>query len=280
MAARSYLSFLPIIAVISFLFSCKPSQKSVTSYRYFDKNIDSLSKVVLHMQEPRIQRHDQLSILVSSATLNQEQAQVFNLLAGGGVGGGAAAGGAAGGGGGGMQGGYFVDFDGYIRMPIIGKMKAEGLTKTVLADTIAQRLQPYVKNPVVNIRYANFRVMMMGEVGDAGWQTFANEKATIVDAIGQAGGLNETAKRDSILLIRTQPDGTLETHRINLNDALIFDSPYFQLQQNDIVYVLPNDSKLILYERNNSPFFRDLPVYLGLITSILAFGTLIISLTR
>jgi polysaccharide export outer membrane protein len=263
--------------IASLLFSCKPSQKSITAYRYFDKNIDSLSQVVLHMQEPRIQRHDQLSIIVSSATLNQEQAQVFNLLATGG-GGGGVAGGAAGGGG--AQGGYFVDFDGYIRMPIIGKMKAEGLTKTVLADTIAQRLQPYVKNPVVNIRYTNFRVMMMGEVGEAGWQTFANEKATIVDAIGQAGGLSETAKRDSILLIRTQPDGTLETHRVNLNDALIFDSPYFQLQQNDIVYVLPNDSKLILYERNNSPFFRDLPVYLGLITSILAFGTLIISLTR
>ena len=275
----SYSLFLLLTA--SVLFSCKPSQKSITDYRYFDKNIDSLSHVVLHMQEPRIQRHDQLSIIVSSATLNQEQAQVFNLLAAGGVGGGAAAGGgAAGGGGGGAMGGYFVDFDGYIRMPIIGKMKAEGLTKTVLADTIAQRLQPYVKNPVVNIRYANFRVMMMGEVGEAGWQTFANEKATIVDAIGQAGGLNETAKRDSILLIRTQPDGTLETHRINLNDALIFDSPYFQLQQNDIVYLLPNDSNLILYERNNSPFFRDLPVYLGLITSILAFGTLIISLTR
>jgi polysaccharide export outer membrane protein len=268
------------MAVITVLFSCKPSQKSITAYRYFDKNIDSLNNIVLHMQEPRIQRHDQLSILISSATLNQEQAQVFNLLAAGGVAGGAGGGAAAGGGGGGAQGGYFVDFDGYIRMPIIGKMRAEGLTKTVLADTIAQRLQPYVKNPVVNIRYANFRVMMMGEVGEAGWQSFANEKATIVDAIGQAGGLNETAKRDSILLIRTQPDGTLETHRVNLNDALIFDSPYFQLQQNDIVYVLPNDSKLIIYERNNSPFFRDLPVYLGLITSILAFGTLIISLTR
>ena len=245
--------------------SCKPSKQAITDYRYFDKNIDSLNKVVLAFKEPIIQKHDQLSITVSSASLDQTQVEVFNLLNTGGSAGAE---------------GYLVDYDGTISLPIIGKVKAAGFTKTQLNDTLVVRLSPYVKNPVLNIRYSTFRVMLMGEVGTKGWVTFANEKATIVDAIGQGGGITEQGMRDSILLIRSNPNGTMETHRINMNDALVFQSPYFQLQQNDIIYALPNDSKLIQYERSNSPFFRDLPVYMGLITSILAFATLIISLTK
>ena len=241
------------------LHACKPSQKSITDYRYFEKNLDSLSNVVVQLQEPVIQKHDQLSIMVSSATLNQEQAQVFNLLSGTGAAGG---GGAAAGAGGGAMNGYLVDYDGTISLPIIGKVTAAGLTKNQLNEELVKRLQPYVKNPVVNIRFLTYRI------------------ATIVDAIGQSGGATETGMRENVLLIRQNAEGKMETHRLNLNDALIYQSPYFQLQQNDVVYVLPNDSKLIQYERSNSPFFRDLPVYMGLITSILAFTTLIISLAQ
>ena len=263
--------FLACLLVLSFV-ACRPSKQSITDYRYFDKNIDSIAHTVLKLQEPLIQKHDILSINVSSATLNQEQAEVFNLLnAGGGGGGGGAAAGAI---------GYLVEYDGTITLPLIGKTKAEGLTKSALTDSLVYKLQPFVKNPVLNIRYLNYRIMLMGEVNERGWITFNNEKATIVDAIGQAGGLTEQGLRDSVLLIRQQPGGQLETHRINLNDAMVFQSPYFQLQQNDIVYVMPNESKLIQFQRQNSPFFRDLPVYLGLITSVLAFGVLVISLTR
>jgi polysaccharide export outer membrane protein len=120
----------------------------------------------------------------------------------------------------------------------------------------------------------------MGEVRSVGWSSFPNERATIVDAIGQAGGITDLGMRENILLIRDKPNGAREYHTLNLNDARIFASPYYQLQQNDIVYVLPNNTKLIQYERQNSPFFRDLPIYLALITSILAFGTLIIALFR
>lgn len=249
--------------------ACRPSKEAVVDYRFFEKNIDSLNKVVLNLKEPVIQKNDQLVINVSSASLDQTQTQVFNLL-GGSTGGGGAQAGVI---------GYLVDYDGNITLPVIGKVQAAGLTKSQLIQQLEQKLSSYVKDPVLNIRFINFRVMMMGEVSSAGWLSFPNERATIVDAMGQAG-ITEQGMRTNILLIRQQPNGQVETHRIDLNDALIFQSPYYQLQQNDILYVLPNDSKLIQYQRNNSPFFRDLPVYLGLVTSIMAFGTLIISLTR
>lgn len=260
-------------ALLIFLQACSPPQRVVADYRFFEKNLDSLNNLVVSLKEPVIQKNDQLFINVSSASLDQSQTQVFNLLSG------AAGAGGAGGGMMGMQ-GYLVDYDGNITMPVIGKVKAEGLTKTQLEQALLEKLNPYVRNPVLNIRFINYRVMLMGEVGSRGWMTFPNEKATIVDAIGQAGGLTEQGERSNILLIRQQPGGKMETHRIDINDALVYKSPYFQLQQNDIIYVLPNDSKLIQFQRSNSPFFRDLPVYFGLISSIMAFGTLIVTLLR
>ncbi len=254
---------------------CKPAQQTISDFRYFEQNLDTLNSLVKKLEEPRLKVNDILNVNISSGSLNQEQTEVFNLLNMGAQGGGGAGGGAAAG-----LIGYLVDYDGSITFPIIGKVPAAGLTKRQFTDTLALRLEPYVKNPVMNIRFINFRVLLMGEVRLAGWQTFQNERATIVDAIGQAGGLTDLAQRENILLIRELPDGKREYHRLNINDARIFASPFYQLQQNDIVYVLPNNTRLIQYQRQNSPFFRDLPVYTAIITSILAFGTLIIALLR
>ncbi|MCU0335257.1 MAG: polysaccharide biosynthesis/export family protein [Chitinophagaceae bacterium] len=255
------------------LAACRPSKESIASYRYFDKNLDSLSKVVLKLKEPVIQKHDQLTIVVSSASLDQSQTQVFNLLSGSAAGGG---GGAAGG-----AIGYLVDYDGNITLPIVGKVKAEGLTKSQLNEALVEKLSPYVRNPVINIRFLNFRVLMMGEVAGGGaWLTFPNEKATIVEAIGQAGGITDVGLRTNVLVIRQQPGGQLETHRVDLNDAMVFQSPVFQLQQNDVVYVLPNDSKLLQFQRSNSPLFRDLPLYLGVFASITTLATVVLLFTR
>jgi polysaccharide export outer membrane protein len=259
-----------IAALVLLATACKPSQKTATNFRYFEKNLDSLNNTVVQLQEPLIQKHDQLSISISSASLNQEQVQVFNLMNNSAQGGGATAGG------GGMQ-GYLVEYDGTITLPIIGKVKAEGLTKQALNDTLVRRLEPWVKNPVVNIRFLNFRILMMGESGTKGWITFPNEKATIVDAIGQTD-LTDLGKRSDILLIRTQPGGKVETHTIDINDAMVYKSPYFQLQQNDILYIMPNETRLLQVQRSNSPFFRDLPLYLGMITAIIGFTALIVSI--
>ncbi|MES2648340.1 MAG: polysaccharide biosynthesis/export family protein [Bacteroidota bacterium] len=212
------------------------------------------------MKEPIILQGDALDIQVYSGTLNQEQVQVFVL-------------GNAG------RTGYTVDAEGNINMPVLGKINVEGLEKPAMEKILLQKLEPYVKNPVVNISFMNFRVLTLGDVGSQGFKIM-NEKSTVLDAIGMAGGLTDAGRRTDILLIRQLPGGKKSYTRLNLNDASIFASPYFQLQQNDVIYVLPNDSKMTLYARQNNPFFRDLPVYLGLITSIFAFATLIISLTN
>jgi polysaccharide export outer membrane protein len=242
--------------------SCSNAKKAVDEYRYFDKHLDTLNSLVTELKEPLIHEGDLLNITIMSATLNQEQVAVFNLVKDEG------------------DGGYLVDPSGSINMPVLGKLKVDGLSKSELEKQLLQKLEPFVKNPVVTISFLNFRVLLLGEVSRTGFQVVVNEKATVLDAIGQAGGLTDYGQRTNILLIRQLPGGQKEYARLNINDARIFASPYFQLQQNDVIYVMPNDSKMIVYQRSNSPFFRDLPVYLSLITSIIAFATIIIALTK
>lgn len=268
---RKNTSYGLLLLLTALACACRPSKEAVNNFIYFEQNLDTINTLVKTLEEPIIKRNDILNITVSSASLDQTQAQVFNMLNGGG--------GAGGGGGMGMM-GYLVEYDGTITLPLIGSIKAEGLTKKALTDTLTRRLQPYVRNPVLNIRFLNFRVLLLGEVRSTGWQTFSNERATLVEAIGQAGGLTDLGLRENILLIRENPEGRREYHTIDLNDAAVFASPYYQLQQNDIVYVLPNNTKLLQYERQNSPFFRDLPLYMGLITAFVGFATLIVALFR
>lgn len=268
---KNYLLLLVLLLAMG---ACRPSKETVNDFVYFEKNLDTLNTLIKQLEEPVIKNNDILNINVSSGSLNQEQAEVFNLMNNnaGGSGGGA--------GGGASMRGYLVDYDGTITMPIIGRVKAEGLTKNQLRDSLTRLLTPYVQNPVLSIRFLNFRVLLMGEVRGVGWQEFPNERASIVDAIGQAGGISDLGSRENILLIRELPGGKREYHTLNLNDARVFASPYYQLKQNDIVYVLPNETRLLRYQRQNDPFFRDLPIYMGLITSILAFGTLIVALVK
>ncbi|HSK14228.1 MAG TPA: polysaccharide biosynthesis/export family protein [Phnomibacter sp.] len=247
---------------------CKPTRQATTDFVYFEKNLDTLNTLIKTLEEPVIKKNDILSIQVSSGSLNQAQTEVFNLMN---AAGGAQAGGIM---------GYLVDYDGTITLPIIGRITAEGLTKNALTDTLVRVLEPHVMNPVVNVRFMNYRVLLMGEVRGVGWQNFPNERATVVDAIGQAGGMSDLGSRENVLIIREEPGGKRRYHTLNLNDARVFADPFYQLKQNDIVYVLPNETRLINYQRQNSPFFRDLPIYMTLVTSLLAFGTLIVALFK
>lgn len=253
----SFWSFILIACLVS---ACSQTKQLAADYRYFDKNLDSLEYYTGSLEEPIIREGDLLSIGVASATLNQEQVAIFNVSSE-------------------ASKGYMVDAQGLIHMPVLGSLQVGGLKKTALEKLLLQNLAPYVKNPVINIRFLNFKVLMLGETRQ-GFITFDNEKSTVLDAIGMAGGISETGLRTNILLIRQLPGGKKLHTRLNINDANIFASPYFQLQQNDIIYVMPTDSKLAVYKRTNNPFFRDFPVYLGLFTSAIALLTLGISLTR
>jgi polysaccharide export outer membrane protein len=141
--------------------------------------------------------------------------------------------------------GYLVDHDGYIDIPMLGRVKAAGLTKKELKDKITDLLitNKYLMQPVVSVRYLNFKVTVLGEVARPMVINVPDEKINIMEALGFAGDMTVYAKRDNVVLIREE-GGKRITKRLNLNSDEILKSPYYYLKTNDIVYVEPNKAKV------------------------------------
>lgn len=139
---------------------------------------------------------------------------------------------------------YLVNSNGNIDFPVLGTIAISGKTKEQVADEIKSMIYPkYVKQPpTVEVRLMNFKVTVLGQVGKPGVITSENERMNILEAIALAGDLEIKGQRDNILLYRTNNDGTREVHRLDLTDRDILLSPYFNLQQNDFIYVEPNRS--------------------------------------
>lgn len=141
---------------------------------------------------------------------------------------------------------YLVDNDGHIDFPIVGTLKVGGLTKSDCEQLIRSKIIPYLnknENPIVTVRMTNYKISVLGEVNRPGMFTVNNEKINILEALAQAGDLTIWGVRDKVKLIREDATGKKEMHVLNLNDASIINSPYYYLQQNDIVYVEPNKVK-------------------------------------
>lgn len=138
--------------------------------------------------------------------------------------------------------GYLVDKQGIIELPIAGKIKVGGLTTAEAKEAIRLKATTYYKEPVVNVRIVNFKVTVLGEVARPGAYIINGEKATILDALGQAGDMTIFGIRKNVLLSRLE-NGQQKMVRFDLNSTDIFDSPYFYLRQGDIVYVQPSKGK-------------------------------------
>jgi len=141
---------------------------------------------------------------------------------------------------------YLVDNGGYIKFPIIGTIKVGGLTKSEAERMIEQLIRPYMaatENPIVTVRMSSYSISVLGEVARPGSYQVSREKITILEALAQAGDLTIYGVRDRVQLIREDATGKKEFHTMNLNDANIINSPYYYLQQNDVVYVEPNKVK-------------------------------------
>ena len=139
---------------------------------------------------------------------------------------------------------YLVDYNGEIDYPLIGKVKVVGLTIEQAAQLIHDRLTPFFSEDpalTVNVRIANFYVSVLGEVRSP--QTFdvTRPRLTVLEALAKAGDLTAYGKRDNVKLLRQQDNGEYEIHELDLRDATILNSPYYYLQQRDIVYVEPNE---------------------------------------
>lgn len=139
--------------------------------------------------------------------------------------------------------GFLVDKNGNVTMPMLGSMKLTGLTTYQARDLIQQRASTFFKEPTVQVRFANYKITVIGEVTRPATYTVPNEKVTLLDAIGLAGDLTIYGKRENVLLVRDNGDKK-EFVRFNLNSSDVFKSPYFYLKQNDVIYVEPGKGKV------------------------------------
>ncbi len=138
---------------------------------------------------------------------------------------------------------YLVNSEGTINFPVLGKLKVAGFTTQQIGDQVTDALAAYLITPIVNVRLTNFKITVMGEVKTPGTYTIPNERITLVEALGLAGDLTIQAKRKSILLIREQ-NGKRDFVTIDLTNKEVFNSPYYYLAQNDVIYVEPNKAKV------------------------------------
>lgn len=169
--------------------------------------------------------------------------------------------------GGGMQLGmpvmnaYLIDEEGYIDLPVLGRIKAEGLTRKELRDILLPKYKEFLDNPILNIKIMNFRIVVMGDVGSPGVKIVPNERISIIEAVALAGDLNPTAERKNVLVIRER-QGERQEYRVDLTGKDFVNSPVYYLEQNDVVYVEPN-----LAARTQGTFWRTtLPTVISLTT--------------
>ena len=167
-----------------------------------------------------------------------------------------------------IQQSYLVDNKGEIDFPVFGKIKVGGLTRAEVIILLKNKLSPeYVKSPTINIRINNYKVTVLGDVQKPGMYTIPNERITILEAIGLAGDLNISGKRESVLVIR-EIDGKKIKFRIDIRSNNVLTSPVYYLQQNDLVYVEQNNAKSqsASYNQNTGLFISIGSVLISLIS--------------
>ena len=223
-------------AVMALLMSSCGSQKDVPYFQNAS-TVDLSQSAFLY--DARIMPKDQLTITVS--TINDEAAAPFNLTvptpytvnsrstysqA--------------------MLQTYLVDNRGMICFPIVGEVKVGGLTKSEAEALIQSKIQPYInkdEKPIVTVRMTGYQISVIGEVARPGTFTVSREKITVLEALAQAGDLTIYGQRKNVQLIREDANGTKSIHILDLTDANLVNSPYYYMQQNDVINVTPNKVK-------------------------------------
>ncbi len=253
----SYTRRFPMVAIwlvlvfasISLFSSCVPYQK-LMNFQGEDEESALQSQYIQHVDKIKIQMDDILAITVFS-TFDTLAAKVFNTRI------------SASQDGSFIGQGYLVDEEGYIEFPILGKIKLEGLTREDAKDTVRQRLLIYLRDPVVDVRFLNLHINVMGEVKRPGMYTFSDERFSILEALTLAGDLTDFADRENLMIIR-EFDNIREFGIVDLSSPRVFESPYFYLKQNDVIYVKPLKEKARIIQ---DPFTRALSLA-GALSSI------------
>lgn len=253
--------------MILMLGSCASSKKVA----YFQNAVDGVVAQSEGLYDAKIMPKDILTITVS--TTNPEAATPFNLTvsntlnstgqmySGSGV----------------LQ-TYLVDNDGEIDYPVVGTIKVAGLTKNECQELVKSKIKAFLaeeENPIVTVRMSSYRVTIIGEVRSPGVIPVGTEKMSILEALASAGDLTIYGKRDNVMLIREDANGQKTIHRLNLNDANIISSPYYYLQQNDIVYVEPNG-----VQAKNSAIGSSTTIWFSFVGIVTSVASLLVNILR
>ncbi len=167
---------------------------------------------------------------------------------------------------------YIVDKNGDIMFPVLGKIHVAGMSTRELTEDLVKRIGEDVEDPIVKVEMVNFRVNVLGEVTKPGAVTVTRERYTLLDALADAGDLTEYGERENVMLIREE-NGKRTYHHLNLNDSKTLSSPYFYLQQNDVVYVEPNKIR-----KDNSKYNQNNAYKISVISTIVSACSVIASL--
>lgn len=245
------------------LSSCGVQYKQVP---YFQDLSDTahLEEQITNLRELKIQNDDILGITVSS--LNIEASAIFNMGTTSSVQGNSS---------GSVNpsvtsNGFLVDQDGAIQLPLVGSVKVAGLTTKQARELIRGKLGNYLKEPVVSLRIVNLKVSVLGDVARPGVYPVNNERVTITDALSMAGDLTITGTRKNVLLVR-EIQSKRHYIRIDMSSKDLFNSPYFYLENNDVIYVQPSGAKYASVDssyRNVSIVLSALSVIALLITRL------------
>lgn len=253
---RVLISFLIIVVFIT---SCRTQKEAYQNY--FQDITDTTIRDSVFRQ-PVIQKGDLLSIRVYSLAsgINPEADAPYNLPDQGGSGNA-------------TTGGILVDQNGNIEYPQIGVLRAEGLTREQLAANIREKLENQLNRPTVIVRFLNYKVTVLGEVGAPSTFNVPTERITILEALGLAGDITEFGRKDNIKVVR-ENNGEIEVGTIDLTSKEMFTSPYFKLQQNDVVMVDQSGKKIQQRER------QEVAQQIGIATSIITAIALILNFIK
>lgn len=171
---------------------------------------------------------------------------------------------------------YLVDNEGNVDFPILGTLHLGGLTKSEAEQLIIDRLRPQFTNPpIVTVRMTNYKISVLGEVKSPGVFTVSNEKVNLFEALAMAGDLTIYGVRDNVTLIREDEHGKQTMVSLDLTDSGILDSPYYYLQQNDIVYVTPNKT-----QARNSAVSSSTTIWFSVVSTLVSLATLALTIFR
>lgn len=164
---------------------------------------------------------------------------------------------------------YLVGKDGNIDFPFLGEIKAEGYSQEELAKNLKGQIKRYVQDPIVNVRVVNFQVSVLGEVTRPGTFDVQDDYFTLPQALGMAGDMTIYGKRDNVLVMREENGRTTHAY-LNLGDADVINSPYYHLQQNDVIYVEPNAP-----QRQSASYNRNAGVYISIASVLVSVAVLL-----